>query len=228
MIRVGSILIVVLFSFGLVSAQDPIINAPFGSATLIDGRIGADEYAGSAEFDLTGGGRIFVRHDGEHLYIGVKGLAYGWCHLYTSEDGSERVNVYHASAALGTTNYAPGKDGKWQPSGPFAWEVRDTVIDDATRAKMDAYLAKHFWVANNNNTGSKNEIEFKVKPKNGVKKALRFAIVFAIGRSDRHYFPATLADDTRNDQLVQGNTPADLKFDTKQWARVKFGKRSKK
>lgn len=220
-------------SFGLLAlstafAQGPKLTVPFGSAVSIDGKINTDEYAGSAEFDLTDGGRIFVRHDGEHLYIGVKGLAYGWCHLYISEDGTDSVNVYHASAALGTSTYTPGKDGKWQPSGPFAWEIRDTVINDATRAKMDAYLAKHFWVANNNNTGSKNEIEFKVKPKNGTKKTLRFAVVFAIGRSDRHYFPAPLADDTRNDQLVQGNTPADLKFDTKQWVRVKFGKRSKK
>ncbi len=174
---------------------------------------------------MKNGGTVFFRYDGNHLFVGVRGPEYGWSHLYVSEEKVPGVLVYHASAALGMTSYQPDKAGKWQPSNPFSWSLRDRVLNPEVQKKMDDYLAKNFWVANNNNTGSRNEIEFKMKPR-GSK--VRVAVVFAVGESGRYFFPENLADDTINDNLVRGNTPADLKFDPAQWATIILEKKKSK
>jgi hypothetical protein len=83
---------------------------------------------------------------------------------------------------------------------------------------MADYLAKNLWVANNNNTGNKNEIEFKVRPHGDG--PVRVAVIFTEGESGRCFFPESLSDATINDDLVRGNTPADLKFDPVQWATI--------
>ena len=111
------------------------------------------------------GGTVFFGYDGNYLFVGARGPEYGWSHLYLNYADVPEVYVHHASAALGMIAYRSGKDGKWQSSNPFSWDLRDRVINPELQKKMDDYLAKNFWVANNNNTGNRNEIEFKIKPR---------------------------------------------------------------
>lgn len=210
--------------FSQTTAKAPEIKLAPGTAVTTDGKIEDAEWKGADSRPLKNGGTAFFRFDGEYLYIGVRGTGKGWSHLYFSQ--GDDVRVFHASAALGMTTYRPDKDRKWQSSNPFSWELRDRVFAPELQKKMDDYLAKNFWVANNSNTGNGNEIEFKVKPVGD--KPVRVAVVFAVGETGRYYFPETLSDDTINDTLVRGNTPADLKFDPVNWATVTLEKKKPK
>lgn len=224
-IRRSSLFVLLLFAaVGLSFAQSREIKLTPGATIAIDGKIDETEWKSASSFPMKNGGTVFFRYDGSYLFAGVRGPEYGWSHLYINEGDDSSVLVYHASAALGATTYKPDKSGKWQSSNPFTWELRDRVIGPDLLTKMDDYLAKNFWVANNNNTGNRNEIEFKIKPR-GSK--VRVAAVFAVGEPGRYFFPETLADDTIKDQLVRGNTPADLKFDPAQWATVILEKKAK-
>jgi len=207
------------------SAKGSKIKLSPGSTITTDGKIEEAEWKGAASFDLKGGGKVLFSYDGSHLFVGVRGPEYGWSHLYISEGDDKSVLVYHASAALGMTIYLSDKSGKWQPLNPFSWDLRDRVINPEVQKKMDDHLAKNFWVANNNNTGNRNEIEFKVRPRG---ERLRVAAIFAVGETGRHFFPATLADDTINNNLVRGNTPVDLTFDPTEWATIILEKKKSK
>jgi hypothetical protein len=195
----------------------PEVKLAPGPAITIDGKIDDAEWKGAASFPAKNGGTVFFGYDGNYLFVGVRGPEYGWSHLYLNYADAPEVYVHHASAALGTATYRPDKGGKWQSSNPFSWDLRDRVINPDLQKKMDDYLAKNFWVANNNNTGNRNEIEFKIKPRGG---SLKVAIVFAVDETGRYFFPESLSDDTIKDQLVRGDTPPDLKFEPAQWATV--------
>jgi formylglycine-generating enzyme required for sulfatase activity len=198
------------------------IKLSAGRTVTTDGKIDDNEWLLAASFDLKGGGKVFFRYDGEYLYVGVRGNGNGWSHLYLG--GDDRILVLHASAALGKTTYRLDKDQKWQPSNPFSWDMRDRTVTPETLKKMDDYLLKNFWVANNNNMGNENEIEFKVKPQTG---AVRVAVVYASDAKNPEFFPETLRDDTLKEDLIRGNTPSDLKFEPAQWANIILEEKAK-
>jgi predicted alpha/beta superfamily hydrolase len=212
--------------FGTKTSQRPsalntetIKLAPGGAAT-IDGKIEDAEWRDASVFDLTGGGRVFFKTDGSHLFVGVRGLKKGWSHLYLSRGDRADVSVMHASAALGMTVYSQNKNNLWQPVNPFAWDLRDRAVTAETKQKMTEYLAKNFWAANNNNMTDLPEIEFQVKPRNAADKTLYVAVVYAADAKNPQYFPASLKDDTIKEELIYGNTPNDLKFDRNGWAKI--------
>ena len=190
------------------ASKGPEIKLTPGTSVITDGKIDDAEWKGVASFPMKNGGTAFFRYDGNYLFVGVRGPGKGWSHLYINEADDTGVFVYHASAALGMTTYLPDKNQKWQSSNTFSWELRDRVFGPELQKKMDDYLVKKSRVANNGNTGNGNEIEFKVKPRGD--KPIRVGLVFVVGETGRYYFPETLGDDTIKDDLVRGNTPADL------------------
>jgi hypothetical protein len=216
--RIFSIAIIILSVFITSQAQNTIKITPSGAIT-VDGKIGEAEWKDAAAFDMTGGGRVFFKHDGEYLFVGVRGTEKGWSHLYVNQGETTDVAVMHASAALGMTVYAADKNNLWQSSNPFAWDLRDRAITAATNKKMTDYLAKNFWVANNNNMTSLPEIEFQVKPRNAG-KPLYVAVVYASDAKNPLFFPGGLKDDTVKEELVYGSTPNDLKFARDSWAKI--------
>ena len=225
------IAIILFGAFSVSQAQNAKLEtiklATSGAAVTIDGKIDETEWKDALGFDLTGGGRVFFKTDGTHLFVGVRGTQKGWSHLYlTTGENTGSVSVMHASAALGMTVYAPDKNNLWQPANPFAWDLRDRTVTAETGKKMADYLAKNFWTANNNNMSTSNEIEFQVRPRDG-NKTLYVAIVYAADAKNPQFFPATLKDDTIKEQLVYGNTPNDLKFDREQWAKIVLEKKTK-
>lgn len=225
-IKIGSwifLVFVTLAAFSFGQAQPEIQLVRSGSIT-VDGKINESEWKDASMFELIGGGKVYLMYDGEHLLVAVRGVKSGWSHLYLYQDGKSEVAVLHASAALGMTQYRKGEDDLWQPSNPFSWDLRDSEITPETMKKMTGYLFKNFWVANNNNMGNPTEIEFKVKPQNPSDKTLYVAIVYAADAKDPQYFPASLKDDTLKEDLIYGNTPADLKFSPSQWAKITLTK----
>ncbi len=212
--------------FGAVSAvraqnaKPETIKLTPGSAVTIDGKIDAAEWKDALDFDLTGGGRVFFKTDGAHLLVGVRGAQKGWSHLYLMRGEDTVVSVMHASAALGMTVYAAGKNDLWQPANPFAWDLRDRTVTEETRRKMTDHLAKNSWVANNNNMTGTSEIEFQVKLAKTGDKTFYVAVAYASDAKNPQYFPASLKDDTVKEDLIYGKTPNDLKFDRSLWAKI--------
>ena len=202
-----------------VSAQT-VRLAPSSAATTIDGRIEDAEWKDAAGFDLAGGGRVLFKTDGEHLYVAVRGTKPGWTHLYLSETKDERIEVLHASAALGKVVYQKDKADLWQPLNEFSWDLRDRVLTDEVRRKQADYAAKNRWVASNNNMGNRAEVEFRINLPNPETKKLRLAVVYAVDRNAYHFFPARLADDSLKAELVAGNRVENVKFAPSQWAEI--------
>jgi len=214
------ILIVISAAFLNVRAQTVKLAPVSPAAITIDGRIEDAEWKEASAFDLTGGGRVFFKTDGNLVYVAVRGIKPGWLHLYLSEAEDKDIQVLHASAALGRIVYRKDKAGLWQPLNEFSWELRDRAFSDEVRQKQADYLTKNYWVANNVNMGNRAEIEFRIKLQNPKAKKFRLAVVYAVDRNVYHFFPAGLSDDSLKAELVAGNRVENVKFVPSQWAEI--------
>ena len=185
---------------------------------IINGKIEAD-WKEASVFEMTNGGKVCFKYDGTYLYVGIQGIKEGWNQVYLAEGESSDVSVIHASAALARTFYKQDATKKWQPSNPFLAELRDKSITDETKRKMDDYLSKNNWVANNIYMGNRNGVEFKLKPKNGSNKMFHINVIWVSDSLNPSFFPDTLDDDSRiNQKLVEGWMPGDVNFNMNQWA----------
>ncbi|MEQ1762039.1 MAG: alpha/beta fold hydrolase [Pyrinomonadaceae bacterium] len=203
-------------SIGVLSAvAQGSVDVPYGKAANIDGKIDAQEWADASRHELANGVTLFLKTDGSHVYVGMRGQKQGWSHVYLNEGGSD-VSVVHASAALGRIIYKQDDGKLWQPMNEFAWQVRERVVNANV---MDAYLAKNGWVASNNNMGNADEVEYKLAVKSSE---ARIAAVFMSPGVSPAFFPATLDDDSLKQKLLEGNAIRDVKFDVAQWARLRL------
>lgn len=201
---------------GVVSgiAQTPV-DVPFGKAVNIDGKIEVQEWADAARHDLANDVALFLKTDGAHVYLAMRGTKQAWSHVYLNDGGSD-VSVVHASAALGRVVYKPDAAKMWQPQNEFAWEVRERA---PIVTAMNSYLAKNGWVASNSNMGNSNEVEYKLAVRGGEMRIA--AALMQVGAPTTH-FPTSVADGALNQKLLEGNAIRDLKFDTSQWARLRL------
>lgn len=184
---------------------------------VTDGKIGIAEWREAQEFSLMGGGKIFFKYDGALLHVGVRGSEKGWCHLYLSEGAGDEIRVLHASAALGAVVYSRSTSDLWQPENSFVWNLREKVFDEQTVQNLAVYLAENGWKANNNNIGGGNEIEFSIRIEVAKRKKYKFAAVYKSDGKKLQFFPAALAGDALNLELLYGKTPMDLDFKVKNW-----------
>lgn len=217
--KVFLIAIIISSVFIICEAQEKVKISPSGAATT-DGKIEETEWKDASAFDLTGGGRIFFKYDGNYVYVAVQAVKAGWTHLYLSEEENKEISVLHASAALGKVVYQKDRENIWQPLNEFSWELRDRTFNDEVRQKMADYVAKNNWAANNNNMGNRVVIEFQIKLQNPSNKKFRLALVFANDLKNFQFFPKTLADDCLKPELVAGNRVQNVKFDRRQWAEI--------
>lgn len=194
-----------------------MLDVPYGKAAAIDGKIEAQEWTDAARHDLANSAAMWVKTDGEHLYLAMRGTRQGWSHIYLNDGASSDVSVIHASAALGRIVYKQDEKKLWQPQNDFVWEVRERTVNAETRSVMNAYLAKNGWVASNNNMGNANEVEYKLALKGSN---VRLAAAFMQVGVPATHFPATLADDSLKQKLLEGNAIRDVKFDVSQWTRL--------
>lgn len=201
-------------------SKDKLVNIVQSDSATTDGKIEETEWKDASVFDLTGGGKVFFKHDGNYVYVAVRGVKAGWTHLYLSEGENADISVLHASAALGKVVYRKDKDNLWQPLNDFSWELRDRIFTDEVRQKMADYAAKNNWAANNTNMGNRTEVEFQLKLQNPANKKFRLAVVYAVDQKTSHFFPESLTDDSLKPELVAGNRVQNVKFDRKQWAEI--------
>ncbi len=133
-------------AFSQTEAQ--VLQVPQANAASIDGKLGEDEWKNALKQELEGGGELRLQHDGNFLYIGVRGMSRGWCHVYVIDN--DTVFAHHASAALGTATYLQ-KGELWQPQQKFVWELRERTFTPQAEATRAAYLKSKGWLANNGN-----------------------------------------------------------------------------
>lgn len=189
-------------------------------AIRLDGQISPDEWAEATEHELTDGGRVLVRPSGDDLYVAVEGLGSGWSHVYIAH--SDTVHVLHASAALGTARYVP-EGSSWRLISPFDWAVRDTSFSPVAEAERAAFFDREGWVASTNGMGSGRVLEFRIDGALLGTEAPRVAALFAEDPTAPSFWPASLADATRDADLVRGESPPVLMFDSRSWARLSLG-----
>jgi hypothetical protein len=185
----------------------------------LDGIINKAEWAGAKEHDLSSGGKLYILHNEDAVYFGIKGTAPGWAHIYLAWKDS--VKVLHASAALGAQLYTAEKDN-WIRQNKFTWENRERIYDQKLVQQQELYFQKNGWCANNNNTGDKLTLEYKIDIKRFGDSGLRFAALFTTDATSLSFFPATLNDDTLLKELVSGNGPDSLRFKPLTWASIKL------
>ena len=217
--------VIIILSFISSLQAQKTIKLSTKSLAVTDGKIEEAEWKDATFFDLSGGGKIYLKHDGNYVYVAVKGVKPGWTHLYLSEGKDKDISVLHASAALGKVVYRKDSANLWQPLNEFAWELRDRVFTDAVRQKMADYIAKNYWTANNNNMGNKAEVEFQIKLQNPTANEFRMSLVYAVEEKTFNFFPNNLADDSLKPELVSGNKVENVKFNVNQWAKVVLNKK---
>ena len=221
-------MVIVILSISLNSPAQKTIKIPSSNPATTDGKIEETEWKDAAVFDLTGGGKVFLKHDGNYVYVAVRAVTGGWAHLYLNEGENADVSVLHASAALGKVVYKRDQNNLWQPLNSFSWELRDRIFTEEVRQKMADYVSKNNWAANNVNMGNRTEVEFQLKLSEPAAQDLRVAIVYAVDRNTSYFFPESLADDCLKPELVAGNRVENVKFDLSQWAKISLEQKKTK
>lgn len=184
---------------------------------VTDGIITKTELKNTQKHSIGNGNKVFVKKDGNILYIALKGDKNFWAHVYLTN--SELLKVMHASAAIDAVEYSR-KGCVWTTTDSFKYEIRDTIYDDHVDSVMSKYLSANGWVANNVNLGDGRTIEFKINL-DQWEGELYFACVLANFDMTFYPFPSKLKDDTVLPRLVQGYTPDSLNFETSKWSRIK-------
>jgi hypothetical protein len=156
---------------------------------------------------------VWLRREGGFLHVAVMGPATGFPTLFVGT--GDRVEVLHASAALGEVAYLRQGEA-WIRQGAFDWQVRDRDVSEATlAAERSAFLAAHGWLAHASRRGAPvRTFRLRLRPDRRL-----LAVVFlATETMTPSWWPATLQDDCRNLPLLRGETPDTLHFAPSQWS----------
>lgn len=184
------------------------IKVPKGKAIKADGTPDQGEWDDAVMQEMSGGGQLFLKHDGKSLYIGVIGPASGAAQILLAMGDS--VYVLRSADALGTAVYKKDKDGMYQPSVKF-----DKGTSDAK------YMAANSWMASVDPDKSAKAREYVIggKFKSGT---MKIAVVQLGDPAAPAVYPKSLADDSLKSELLSGDTPAGLKFAEADWAALEL------
>jgi hypothetical protein len=98
--------------------EDLSIGVPRRSAPVLDGTLSPDEWAGAHEAGLTGGGTLLLMHDGDYLYLGLRGESDSVGSICVTR-GNE-LAILHSSMGVGTAEYKQTEED-WQRTRSFVW-----------------------------------------------------------------------------------------------------------
>jgi hypothetical protein len=196
----------------LLACFTALASAAFGaSPPLIDGLLDEEEWKSAPRQKLSGGGELRMLRVGDDLYLAVSAANPGIA-SFCIADGN-RVEILHASAALGTAVYERG-DGGWRQLEGFDWKVREGAPEDS---KKD-YLHSRGWLANSSRQASLVR-EYRITNAGGDR---RLAVVFlhtdepmSVAR-----WPDSVDDDCASVRLAQGYSLEATRFDPSRWARL--------
>ncbi len=194
----------------------PAVGDPPPAATpRIDGVLAPEEWKSARREPLLGGGEVALLAAGEWLYVGLRGEGRGIASLCLA--GDERIDILHASAALGTATYRPSASG-WRLERGFTWEMRDSPASGpATPEQAEAFSRSHGWLGKANRHGS-STWEFKIKrPAGGWRLGVNFLTVEPLAIAS---WPGSMADDCALVRMAQGDPPPAARFAPERWSKI--------
>ena len=191
-----------------------MLTLVLAATILIDGILGKDEWSGARHIALDAGGEAWVLQKGDELWVAMKGAKNGFPTLCVGN--SKRVELLHASAALGTAIYERESD-TWKRRQDFTWSVRDSPR--TTAAQKDDFLQSAGWLGNASNQSAPIR-EFVVRL-NPDRTRIAIAFLHTDEPMTAAVAPKTLEDDCRSVRLLQGFTPETAHFAPETWLEVK-------
>lgn len=194
---------------GVAAASEPL------PPPTIDGVLGPQEWSGARREKLVGGGEVLLLRAGTDLYVAVIGPNPGFPSLCIGD--SRRVDVLHASAALGSVSYTPSET-QWSRGKPFEWRVREVAGPAAALlAAREAFLAEYRWLSTASRAGSPTR-EFRILP--GPERRFLGVVFLSTDTMEAAYWPPSMSDGCRNPALLRGDAPDTLQLDPTQWHRI--------
>jgi hypothetical protein len=161
---------------------------------------------------MTGGGQVSLRRDGNILHITVSGPRKGLASLCVAEES--RVRILHASAALGEAAYE--KRGEvWTLASGFDFKLRDSRTGPPSEADRRGYFETMGWSANSSNAGAPVR-EFAIRLTDSI-RSLGVAFLSIDEPMAVSYWPASMDDDCRANQIAQGYLPKSAQFRPSTW-----------
>lgn len=185
------------------------------SPPTIDGVLGPKEWSGALREKLIGGGEVLLLRAPADLYVAVVGPKRGYPSLCVGD--FERVEVLHASAALGSVAYTR-TGAKWLRGTPFEWRVRDEPGATTTLlGERESFFAGYGWLSTASRAGEPTR-EFRIKL--GPERRFLGVVFLSTDTMEASYWPASMSDGCRNLELLRGDAPEALQLDPSQWNRI--------
>ena len=212
----------VLVLMGFAAGQSQVI-VPRSNAVVIDGRAEVAEWsAARLESSSPSGLKVRLQHDGTALYVAVESPVDGYTSLCLGT--SDRVQILHASAALGAVDYRR-TGGPWAPDQAlFAFAMRDPSMTETAIAQRQTYFTQNGWVASTARIGGNRVQEFKIDM---TRIATRLAIAYYVtaGEGSVLTWPESMSanDGCAAIALVRGTVTTGLTFDPARWAPISLG-----
>ncbi len=210
---------VALALLGLAAAQS-MPRVPRSTPAVIDGRADVTEWAAARrEGSSPSGLQVRLQHDGSALYIAIESPADGFTSLCLGTN--DRVQILHASAALGAVDFRR-TGGTWAPDqGSFVHGMRDPSLTDVAIAQRQAYFSQNGWAASTARMGGGRVQEFKIDMK---RIATRLAVAYYVttGPGAVMTWPDSMpaTDGCAALPLVRGDVVSGLTFDPSRWAPI--------
>ncbi len=197
--------------------SDLSLTVPKGNPADIDGTLQLDEWASAQHAVLVPEGELLLMHDGQHLYVGLRGRADSVGSVCIAQSG--QVSVLHSSLGVGTAVYEPS-EGSWQRVQDFRWIWWDEGDGQVASDQKSEFLRQNGWVASTMGIGSPGEMEYKIALNEGE---IRLAVVYFTGDGSTEqaaWWPGQLDDSCRQAALIQGRAAATHRFQPAQWVSV--------
>ncbi|HEX6165087.1 MAG TPA: hypothetical protein VFZ31_17095 [Vicinamibacterales bacterium] len=205
------------------AAQTTVTIPRSSTPVVIDGKADVAEWSNAVRGASSPSGlQVRLQHDGTALYIAVEAPADGFTSLCLGT--SDRVQVLHASAALGAVDYRR-TGGPWAPDQAlFVYGMRDPSMTEAAISQRQAYFTQNGWVASTASMGGHRVQEFKIDM---TRIATRLAIAFysTTGTGSVLTWPDSVSanDGCASLPLVRGTVTGGLTFDPSRWAPISLG-----
>ena len=176
------------------------------------------DWRGARRARMVGGGELRLLRSGKDVYVAVLGATRGYPSLCVGN--AQRVEILHASAALGTATYVR-IGGVWRLQMPFAWHLRERTPDSLAPTLFDqaraGFYRQYRWLSTASRAGAPVRM-FHI----GLDDTrARLGVVFLDTETMRTaYWPASMGSGCRDLSLVKGDAPDRLMFDPAGWIRL--------
>jgi hypothetical protein len=192
---------------------DLSITVPRGNAADIDGTLRPSDWANARKMALVPEGELLLMHDGQYLYLGLRGKPDSVGSLCIAQGG--QIAVLHSSLRVGTAVYKPATES-WQRIQDSRWTWWDESDAQVALSQEIEFLKVNGWIASTMGSGSPGEMEYKIALPEGD---VRLAVLYG-STEQMAWWPAQLADSCRQAALIQGRVAVTQRFQPAQWVSI--------